>query len=80
MYQSELSGGMTFPRYMVMWTSFKQLHLTDYGKLKTQSHINNFMPDKTPKEEEQEKQPFIGPEPLPDFDDEGEEVESSTVE
>ena len=38
------------------------------------------MPDKTPKEEEQEKQPFIGPEPLPDFDDEGEEVERLTVE
>ena len=45
-----------------------------------QSHINNFMPDKTPKEEAQENQPFIGPEPLPDFDDEGEEVEPLTVE
>ena len=38
------------------------------------------MSDKTPKEEAQENQPFIGPEPLPDFDDEGEEVESLTVE
>jgi|TARA_A100001388_G_C28735930_1_gene484130 hypothetical protein len=38
-------------------------------------NINNFMLDKTPKEEEKENQSFIGPEPLPDFDDEGEEVE-----
>tara|TARA_Y100001938_G_scaffold147950_1_gene230390 strand:+ start:993 stop:1109 length:117 start_codon:yes stop_codon:yes gene_type:complete len=33
------------------------------------------MPDKPPKKEEKENQSFIGPEPLPDFDDEGEEVE-----
>ena len=38
------------------------------------------MSDKTPKEEAQENQPFIGPEPLPDFDDEGEEVKPLTVE
>ena len=38
-------------------------------------NINNFMLDKTPKEEEKENQSFIGPEPLPDFDAEGEEVE-----